>query len=139
MFSDGSSFYVPCVWSHCRQTNQNYLTVSLTRPVSCVPDKFFFLLLLFLINLLELLSFGELYLFDDEYDNDGSGSGSPGTCDFPFCSGKSVGPVNRCTKLSKCNIPGFNETLLVFVLQNSDPLLEITNKSTIQHNLCSEY
>ena len=93
MFSDGSSFYVPCVWSHCRQTNQNYLTVSLTRPVSCVPDKFFFLLLLFLINLLELLSFGELYLFDDEYDNDGSGSGSPGTCDFPFCSGKSVGPV----------------------------------------------
>ena len=29
--------------------------------------------------------------FDDESDNDGSGSGSFGTCTFPFCSGDYVG------------------------------------------------
>ena len=33
--------------------------------------------------------------FDDESDNDGSGSGSPVTCDFPFCSGESVGTVGK--------------------------------------------
>ena len=33
--------------------------------------------------------------FDDEYDNDGSGSGSPGTCNFPFCSDESVGSVGK--------------------------------------------
>ena len=32
------------------------------------------------------MSFDELYLFDDEPDNDGSGSGSPGMCAFPFFS-----------------------------------------------------
>ena len=37
-----------------------------------------------------MLSFKELDLFDDKSDNDGSGSGSPGTCTFQFCSGKSV-------------------------------------------------
>ena len=51
---------------------------------------FFFLLLLFLIYLLELLSFEKLYFFDDEYDDDGSGSGSPGTCAFTFCSDYSI-------------------------------------------------
>ena len=29
-------------------------------------------------------------MFDDKSDNVGSGSGSPGTCTFQFCSGKSV-------------------------------------------------
>ena len=57
--------------------------------------RFFFLSLFFLIGLLELLSFDELYLFADESDNNGSGSGSPSTCDFPFCSGKSVGSVGE--------------------------------------------
>ena len=44
----------------------------------------------FIFDLLELLSFDKLDLFDDESDNYGSGSGSPGTRVFPFCSGKSV-------------------------------------------------
>ena len=55
---------------------------------------FFFLSLFFLIDLLEFLSFDGLYLFDDESDDDGSGSGSPGTCNFTFCSGNSVGSVS---------------------------------------------
>ena len=40
------------------------------------------------------MSFDELYLFDDESDDDGSGSGSPGTCTFPFFSGNSVSCVS---------------------------------------------
>ena len=40
-----------------------------------------------------MLSFDKVYLFDDESDNDGSGSRSPGTCDFPFCSEEYVGRV----------------------------------------------
>ena len=48
-----------------------------------------------LFDLLELLSFDELYLFDDESDDDGSGSGSADTCDFPFCSDESVGSVGK--------------------------------------------
>ena len=55
----------------------------------------FFLSLLFLIDLLELLSFNKLDVFYDESDDYGSGSGSPGTCDFPFCFGKSVGSVGK--------------------------------------------
>ena len=68
--------------------------MSLKGPVSCVSDAFSFLLLFFLINLLELLFFNELYLFDDESDDDGSESGSPGTCKFSFCSGNFVGRFN---------------------------------------------
>ena len=34
-------------------------------------------------------------MFDDDYDDDGSGSGSPGMCTFPFCSDKSVGSVGK--------------------------------------------
>ena len=51
-------------------------------------------MLFFLIDLLDLLSFDELYLFAGEYDDDGYGSGSPGMCTFSFCSGKSVGFVS---------------------------------------------
>ena len=54
----------------------------------------FLLIAFFLINLLLLLSFDKLDLFNDESDDDGSGSGSPGTCVFPFCSGKYVGGVS---------------------------------------------
>ena len=54
----------------------------------------FFLSRFFFFDLLELISFDELYLFDDESDNYEYGSGSPGTCDFPFCSGNSVGRVS---------------------------------------------
>ena len=32
-------------------------------------------------------------MFNDESEDDGSGSGSPGTCAFPFCSGNPVGRV----------------------------------------------
>ena len=46
--------------------------MSLTRPISCVFQRFLFLSLSFLIGLLELLSFDELDFFDDEYDDDGS-------------------------------------------------------------------
>ena len=41
-----------------------------------------------------MLSFSKLDFFDDEYDDDGSGSGSPGTCDVPFCSVNYVGSVS---------------------------------------------
>ena len=68
--------------------------MSLTRPVSCVSDFFSSYRFLFLIDLLELLFFDELYLFDDDYEHDGSGSGSPGMCDFPFFYRKSVGSVS---------------------------------------------
>ena len=67
--------------------------MSLTCPISCVFDAFSSYCF-FLIDLLELLFFDELYVFDDESDDDGSGSGSPGTCTFPFFSGKSVGSVS---------------------------------------------
>ena len=46
---------------------------------SCVYDDFYFLL--------------RFFFFDDESDNDGSGSGSSGTCDFPFYSGNYVDRV----------------------------------------------
>ena len=48
-----------------------------------------------MINLLELLSFYKLDFFTDESDDDRSGSGSPDTCAFPFCSGKSIGSVGK--------------------------------------------
>ena len=48
----------------------------------------------FFFDLLEFLSFDELDLFDDESDDDGSVSGSPGTCDLPFFSGNCVGCVS---------------------------------------------
>ena len=35
----------------------------------------------------------EEFIFD-ESDNDGSRSGSPGTCTFPFCSGNYIGCVS---------------------------------------------
>ena len=37
-----------------------------------------------------LLSFDKLDLFDDESDDDRSGSGFAGTCAFPFCYGNSI-------------------------------------------------
>ena len=39
-FSDVSLFYFACVCSYCLWTNQIRLTMSLTRPVSCVSDAF---------------------------------------------------------------------------------------------------
>ena len=66
----------------------------LTHPVSFFLRQFFFLSLFFLFDLLLLLSFDESDFFDYESGNDGSGSGSPGTCTFPFCSVISVGCVS---------------------------------------------
>ena len=56
------------------------------------PDEALYLSF-FLLDLIELVSCDKLDFFDNEYDNDGSGSRSPGTCAFPFCSGKCVGSV----------------------------------------------
>ena len=57
--------------------------------------RFFFLSRFFSFNFLELGSFEELDFFGDDSDNDGSGSGSPGMCTFPFCSDESVGSVGK--------------------------------------------
>ena len=38
--------------------------------------------------------FDKFDLFNDKSDEDGFVSGSPGTCDFPFFSGKSVGVIS---------------------------------------------
>ena len=67
----------------------------LTSTVFCVTDCFFFLSRFVLFDLLELITFEKLGLFNDESDDDGSGSGSPGTCAFPFFSSKSVGSVGK--------------------------------------------
>ena len=64
--------------------------MSLTIPVSCISDTSSSYRVSFLFDLLKLLSFDELDLFDDESEDDGSGSRSPGTCNFPFCSGNFV-------------------------------------------------
>ena len=42
-----------------------------------------------------MVTFNELYLFDDESDNDGSVSGSSGMCAFPFRFEDSVGSVGK--------------------------------------------
>ena len=68
--------------------------MDLTHPVSFFKRQFFFLLLFFLFDLLLLLSFDESDFFDYGSGNDGSGSGSPGTCTFPFFSVISVGCVS---------------------------------------------
>ena len=41
------------------------------------------------------MSFGELDFFENESENDGSGSGSPGTFALPFSSGKYVGSAGE--------------------------------------------
>ena len=58
------------------------------------PTLVILIAFLFSIDLLELLSFDKLYLFEDESDKYGSGSGSPGKCNFPFFYGNSVGRVS---------------------------------------------
>ena len=55
--------------------------------------KILFLLCPLLLDLLYLLSSDESDLLDDESDNDGSDSGSAGTCTFPFRFDESVGRV----------------------------------------------
>ena len=41
------------------------------------------------------MSLDKLDLFDDDSDDDGYVSGSPGTCSFPFYSDESVGSVGK--------------------------------------------
>ena len=81
-FSGSSSFFIACICNHYHWTKQNRLTMSLTSPVSCLSDASSSYFVSFLFDLLELISFDQFYLFDDESGNDGSGSGSPGTCSF---------------------------------------------------------
>ena len=56
---------------------------------------FLFVSLFFLIDLLELISFDELDIFDDESDENGSGCRSPGTFAFSFCFVKSSSSVDE--------------------------------------------
>ena len=63
--------------------------------------RLFFLSRLFLFDLLELMSFGELDLLDDESDDDGFGSGSPSPWSSQFfyykyivSVGESVSPAH---------------------------------------------
>ena len=51
------------------------------------------------------MSFDGLYFFDDESDNYGYGSGSPGTFAFPFFSGKFVCSV--CESVGSVSGVGF--------------------------------
>ena len=46
-----------------------------------------------MFDFLKLVSFEELDSFNYESDNDGSDSGSAGTCNFTFCFDESVGRV----------------------------------------------
>ena len=74
---------------------------------------------------MEFLSFDGLDLFDDESDNDGSRSGSPGTCNFPFFSGNSVGRVSGvCSDIFVLiGIESIGDVflLVVFVPRRFDP------------------
>ena len=56
-FSDGSSFYVVCVCSHCRQTKPESLENESYASYFMCLRRFLFLSLFFSIGLLELLSF----------------------------------------------------------------------------------
>ena len=69
-FSNLFSSYVTCVCNHCHQTNQircSMMVLAIHFP--CVYDAFLLIAFLF---------------FDDESENDESGSWSSGTCTFPF-------------------------------------------------------
>ena len=78
-FSDGSSFYVACVYIHCHPTNQNRrLMMGLTIHFSCVSNTFS----------------PQRIFFYDESGNDGSRSGSSGTCSFSLSSENSVDHIS---------------------------------------------
>ena len=57
-------------------------------------QRFLFLLLPLNLDFLYLLSSNESDLLDNEYDNDGYGSGSSGTCFFKLNFDNNVGPVS---------------------------------------------
>ena len=80
-FSDVSSFSIACVCNHCHWTSQNRRSMmGLTSHISCVYDAF--------------SSYCVSFFFNDESDDDGSGSGSYGTCSYSFSSENSVGLVS---------------------------------------------
>ena len=119
-FSGGSSSCVVCIFIHCRRKNQNHSTMSLTSPVSCLSDVF--LLLAFLsVCFTGIAIIQQILFFNDESDDDGSGSGSPGTCAFRFCSVKSVGSVGKSVDVvsgvgSVVFVPTEIESISYFVL-----------------------
>ena len=77
-FSNHSSSYIVCVCYHYCRTNQNTRSMmGLTSHLFCLSINFYYYHVAFLFNLLGLLSFDELDLFNDESNNDGSGFGSP--------------------------------------------------------------
>ena len=68
--------------------------MSLTSPVSCISDAFFFLLCPLFLDFLNLLSSEESDSLDDESDGDVSDSSSSGTRALPLRFDKSVGRVS---------------------------------------------
>ena len=86
-FYGGSSYYcVSCFYIELRWTNQSHLTMSLTSPVLCISNTFYFLSRLLLLYLMFLLSSDRSNSLDDESDNDWSESRSSGTCSVPLRS-----------------------------------------------------
>ena len=85
-FSNGSSFYVAYVCSHCHQKNHNRLPMNLTRSFSCISE-FFSSYRSFYINLLEFLFLTNYIYFDEESYDGGSGSIIPGMALFHFALG----------------------------------------------------
>ena len=65
------------------------------RVLFLVLPKKVFITRFFFFDLIELVSFDELYSFDDESDDVGSDSGSAGTCNFPLCFDDYVGLVGK--------------------------------------------
>ena len=89
-FPDCYSSLLVCVCNHYCRTNQNRRPFGDDDSSFLYFSRFFFLSLFFFFDLLELVSFNEVYFFG-EFDNDGSRSGTPGTVAFPFSSVKFVG------------------------------------------------
>ena len=105
--------------------------MSMTSPISLVSDNCV-ALRVFLFDLLKLVSFDRSYLFDDESDNDWSGSGSAGTCAFTFHFNESIGHVGdfvgRISGMGSVvfvltGIESIGETvlLIVFVTKGVEP------------------
>ena len=83
--------YRLCMYSLSSEKSESLDNESDASLFFLLSDAFYSYRFSFKINLLEFLSFDELDLFKNEYEDDGSGSESPVLCNYPFCSVKSVG------------------------------------------------
>ena len=99
--------------------------------------RFFLLLHPLLSDLLYLLSSDESDFFNDESDDDGSESGSAGTCAFPFCSDDSVGHFSGMgTNIfvptgieSNCDVGTFVLSVLIGVESKGGRLIKMLLRS----------